>query len=74
MPLRPPRQSLSAETAPDRAETVHALIRALSHAVDGEHRFGNRLDVRMELDGRWGHVIDLIEQLCLKKPPKNPAP
>lgn len=37
------------------------LIAAFRHAVDGELRFGNRDDVRAELDARWNKVVDLIE-------------
>lgn len=44
-------------------ETRGALIRALAHASDGEHRFGQRQDVRAELDQRWERVIDLLLEL-----------
>lgn len=53
--------------ADDRAE----LRAALKAAVDGEQRFGMRVDVRPELDSRWDRVIDAIEKLCLKMPPNR---
>jgi hypothetical protein len=44
-------------------ETLQAdVIRALVAAVDGEHRFGNREDVRADLNARWAHAIALLER------------
>lgn len=48
-----------------KAPANDELVKAFRHAVDGEHRFGARVDVREELDARWAKVIELIQ--CLKK-------
>lgn len=53
----------SGQPTRDPATLRAEIIRALSHAVDGEHRYGNRLDVRPELDARWLKVIDGLEEL-----------
>ena len=48
------------------------LIAAFKKAVDGEHRWGARMDpdIVQDLNGRWVLVIKLIEELCRKKPKK----
>lgn len=46
-----------------RQEALRAeLIQALRHAVDGEQRFGQRTEVREELDARWNDALSLLEQ------------
>lgn len=47
-----------------REDERKQLADAFRLAVDGEHRFGNRSDVRPELEARWLRVVDLVEQLC----------
>lgn len=52
--LKTPPVKKSASTA--RAE----LARALAEAVQKEARYGNRQDVRAELDARWLAVAEMI--------------
>jgi len=53
--------------ADEQAAKRKELIDALRMAVDGEHRFGNRVDTRDELDRRWNRVLELMEGLWLTK-------
>lgn len=48
---------------------ARALIDAFRHAVDGEKRWGARIDPEIvaDLDARWLKVVELIQTLWRKK-------
>lgn len=55
----------------ERIDERAALIGAFRHAVDGEKRFGINPAAYPDLEERWAEVIDLIERICRKIPPRR---